>query len=449
MSAQEQDEIDPTEEAETAEGSDLANENEDGEGYANYKDLKEEINHSLADTVDTTAEFLQIFQGKTEFKSWEEFHTLFEKFQKDTGSAFKPKSVTSIEYANERRVRDAIPDHFVYQTVKMVCTHYGVPNPVKKEGLKPRKKYVGRGCEAMVHLRYKGGTLNIVGCNLEHKNHPLFSGTDVIRSVRSFSFSDDIDLLMAKVVMEHNPFANWTSEKEWMALVADLQCRDSRLKTVTVRVVKKRIRFLIDRYMSNSNGKAPLPDDEMGIILYELAKAKQEAADRITKIQKKRGRKRGRPRKYPKPESEDDDEEFVTDFDESFSERKPRYSSPTSSASLPGKEVAVFLGYLERKDDNDRRLKQDDLDLRRRELELHRKQFELRRERFEFERLERQAHLDLLKAQAEVLVSQRTQQQQQHLQQEQKLVYADPKGDGSGVTEYTIVVNNDQAYITQ
>ena len=135
-------------------------------------------------------------------------------------------------------------------------------------------------------------------------------------------------------------------------------------------------------------------------------------------------------------------------------DRRPKYSSTVyTSGPPPIKDIAVFLRYLERKDENDRRLKQDDINLRRGELELHKKQFELRRERFEFERLERQAHLDLLKAQLEVLTSLRFQhqQQQQHQQpqQEQKLVFADPKGDGNGVTEYTIVVNNDQAYITQ
>ncbi|KAK3757992.1 hypothetical protein RRG08_058303 [Elysia crispata] len=422
------------------------------------QDVTEEtegINGDSGDAVDTTAEFLKIFQGKTEFNSWEEFNTLFEEFQRETGSAFKPKSATSIEFANERRVREIIPAHFVYQTVKMVCQNYGTPTPVARDGStrKPRK-YVGLGCEAMVHLRYKAGTLNIVSCNLEHKNHALFSGNEVIRKVRSFSFSDDIDHLMAKVVMEHNPFSHWNSEKEWMALCADLQSRDARMKTVTVRVVKKRIRFLIDRYMANSNGKAPLPDDEMGIILYELAKSKQDAMDNITKVPRKPGaRKRGRPRKYPRPESEEDEElEAMLDADDSANyspdEKKPKkYISTTSYVSSgppPIKDIAVFLRYMERKDDNDRRLKQDDIDLRRGELELHKKELELQRERFEFERLERQAHLDLLKAQLEVLTSQRTQQQQH-----QKLVLADPKGDGSGVTEYTIVVNNDQAFATQ
>ena len=53
------------------------------------QDVTEEtegINGDSGDAVDTTAEFLKIFQGKTEFNSWEEFNTLFEEFQRETGS---------------------------------------------------------------------------------------------------------------------------------------------------------------------------------------------------------------------------------------------------------------------------------------------------------------------------------------------------------------------------
>ena len=62
-----------------------------------------------------------------------------------------------------------------------------------------------------------------------------------------------------------------------------------------------------------------MPDDEMGIILYELAKSKQDAMDNITKVPRKPGaRKRGRPRKYPRPESEEDEElEAMLDADDS------------------------------------------------------------------------------------------------------------------------------------
>jgi len=82
-------------------------------------------------SVDTTEDFLRVFQGKTEFDSWEEFSNLFEDFQRVTGTAFKARSAISIEYANERRAKDKIADRFVYQTVKMVCLNYGLP--IKKE----------------------------------------------------------------------------------------------------------------------------------------------------------------------------------------------------------------------------------------------------------------------------------------------------------------------------
>jgi len=263
--------------------------------------------------IDTTEDFLKIFQGKTEFDSWEEFSNLFEDFQRVTGSAYKPRSATSIEYANERRNKDKIDDRFVYQTVKMVCQNFGVP--VKKENtLRKTKKYVGLGCEAMVHLRYKQGSLNIVSCNLEHKNHSLHCGHEIV-SVRSFSFTDEVDFMIAKVSLEHNPFTAPDQDRQWNVIVRDLQQRDVNLKTVNMRMVKKRVRFLIDRYMSNINGKTPLPDDEMGIILYELAQTRQDAVDNPPRG---RGRlpkrKRGRPRKYRQESDSDLDQDITNDF---------------------------------------------------------------------------------------------------------------------------------------
>ncbi|XP_012936838.1 uncharacterized protein LOC101863807 [Aplysia californica] len=393
--------------------------------------------------VDTTEDFLKVFQGKTEFDSWEEFSTLFEEFQRVTGSAFKPKSATSIEYANERRVKDKIADRFVYQTVKMVCQNYG--NPVKRESsLRKTKKYVGLGCEAMVHLRYKQGSLNIVSCNLEHKNHALHSGNEIIRSVRSFSFTDDVDFLIAKVVLEHNPFISWNADKQWTSIVTDLQGRDSHLKTVNIRMVKKRIRFLMDRYMANSNGKSPLPDDEMGIILFELAQARQDAVDNPPK-RGGRGRKRKRPKKYEDDVLDDDDDDMDTTAEmggdsPAYSPSPPEmnrqrrsYAAASKSSSVSSRDIVSFLNFLQRKDDQDRKMRQTELDLRREELELHKREMELQKSKFEFERVERQAHLDLLKAQLDAFA------------------IAKPKSDldaktAEGITEYTIVVNNDEAF---
>lgn len=76
--------------------------------------------------------------------------------------------------------------------------------------------------------------------------------------------------------------------------------------------------------------RPPLPDDEMGIILYELAKAKQDAIDNVPKQPpKKRGR--GRPRKREREETEDEEDEADDshmDFDDSpnFSPGKFKFS---------------------------------------------------------------------------------------------------------------------------
>ena len=76
-----------------------------------------------------------------------------------------------------------------------------------------------------------------------------------ITSVRSFTFTDDVDFLIAKVTLEHNPYNSTDQDQHWSDVVSDLQIRDPNLKTVNTRMVKKRVRFLIDRYMANINGK--------------------------------------------------------------------------------------------------------------------------------------------------------------------------------------------------
>ena len=45
-----------------------------------------DVGSSDGTTIDTTEDFLKVFQGKTDFDSWEEFSDLFEKFQRVTGS---------------------------------------------------------------------------------------------------------------------------------------------------------------------------------------------------------------------------------------------------------------------------------------------------------------------------------------------------------------------------
>lgn len=106
--------------------------------------------------------------------------------------------------------------------------------------------------------------------------------------------------------------------------------------------------------------------------------------------------------------------------------------SVTTSASF-GKDIFAFLEYMEKKDEEDRKLKQHDIDLRREELELHKKEFELQRDKFYFDRVERQTHLDLLKAQLDVFAGPKPRQ----IVQESKI-------DPNAITEYTIVLNNEQ-----
>jgi len=87
----------------------------------------------------------------------------------------------------------------------------------------------------------------------------------------------------------------------------------------------------------------------------------------------------------------------------------------------------------QRKDEADRQMRQSELNLRREELELHKQEMQLQKQKFECERVERQAHLDLLKAQLEAFAMAKPKSDQEKLAQE-------------GVTEYTIVVNNEDAF---
>lgn len=118
--------------------------------------------------------------------------------------------------------------------------------------------------------------------------------------------------------------------------------------------------------------------------------------------------------------------------------KKPAPAPTPAAAASSGKDISAFLRYMERKDEQDRNMRQQELDLRREELELHKKELELQKERFDYDRLERQAHLDLLKMQLDVLAGPKARQ-----------IITDNKVIDNAVTEYTIVVNNDQAFAAQ
>lgn len=108
-----------------------------------------------------------------------------------------------------------------------------------------------------------------------------------------------------------------------------------------------------------------------------------------------------------------------------------------AASSSSGKDILAIISYMEQKDEQDRKLRQQDIELRQKELEMHKKELELQKEQFEFDRLERQAHLDLLKAQLEIIAGPKYRQ-----------VVQEGKIDPNAITEYTIVVNNDQAFTT-
>lgn len=83
-----------------------------------------------------------------------------------------------------------------------------------------------------------------------------------------------------------------------------------------------------------------------------------------------------------------------------YDEVKPRRHGNAKSSGT-GREMSSFLSYLQRKGDTDRALRQKELDLRKEELELHKQEMELLKSRSEYDQVERQVHLDLLKAQME------------------------------------------------
>ena len=111
----------------------------------------------------------------------------------------------------------------------------------------------------------------------------------------------------------------------------------------------------------------------------------------------------------------------------------PRRSYTAPKPATTRQDIQAFLGFLQRKDEADRQMRQSELNLRREELELHKQEMQLQKQKFECERVERQAHLDLLKAQLEAFAMAKPKSDQEKLAQE-------------GVTEYTIVVNNEDAF---
>ncbi|XP_005103790.1 uncharacterized protein LOC101859347 [Aplysia californica] len=424
--------------------------------------------------IDTTDAFDGIFQGKDKFSSWEEFITLFEEFQKLSLTVFKPRSGTCVNYVNEKRVTHKIPDKFVYQTVKMICIHFGTPR--KREETKRRhSRYVGLNCEAFVKLSYKKGFLHITDKNLVHSNHgqeESEEGMDsVIRKIRPVSYNDELDLIITQVVDQNKVFEFKKGDLRWRATLFQVQDADPRLQHMTQRMLKKRVQFLMERYLVNSGGRSPLSNDHMGIILHRMIEAKK-MSDFAEHIPQKRGRKkrmvmadgptpvkrgRGRPRKvaesyeeylkdkakYLKNRSvnkfeEDEDEDGAGDgtidapdfLDGSFLDE----SSGSGSSTNMEKEMAAFLSYWKSRDEDERKLRWKEMALRREEMEVRRREMELQKEKFEFERTERLLLVELLKTQGQLVNSAR--------------VHAQIQTEGEETTEYIVLSDGQVEHIT-
>lgn len=55
--------------------------------------------------------------------------------------------------------------------------------------------------------------------------------------------------------MKQNPFEYINGDKKWLQAVDNLKQSDQRLAGITPRLVKKRIRLLIDKFLAYSNGR--------------------------------------------------------------------------------------------------------------------------------------------------------------------------------------------------
>ena len=113
--------------------------------------------------------FEQVFDKDT-FKSFEDFECKFQEYQQQTGSVYRVKTSTSVDYENRRR-KNPLPASLKYSSVTFVCVHYGVP---KKTGAGVQKKqwYLPCGCESYISLVARKDCLVIVKSLLSH-NHDI------------------------------------------------------------------------------------------------------------------------------------------------------------------------------------------------------------------------------------------------------------------------------------
>ena len=73
----------------------------------------------------------------------------------------------------------------------------------------------------------------------------------IYRKIRPVPYDDDIDLMITQLVEQNKVFESEKNESLWQATLAQLYEADSRLEYMTLRMLKKRVNFLMEKYEAN------------------------------------------------------------------------------------------------------------------------------------------------------------------------------------------------------
>ena len=66
-------------------------------------------------------------------------------------------------------------EHRVYESLYLICTHYGQPRIRTNENQNPRPNqvYNACGCKCYFHYKWRNGSFYLFSYNKEHLNHPV------------------------------------------------------------------------------------------------------------------------------------------------------------------------------------------------------------------------------------------------------------------------------------
>ena len=127
-------------------------------GMQAVSDIGGTITYDVEQTVQNSVAGSYVLNGEfalpDEFTSFQEFETIFKEFQRQTGSVFRIKSSSSVEWENKRRQHTLVPECLKYASVKYICVHYGQTQK-KGTGKRVRQNYLPCGCEAHIALTAK------------------------------------------------------------------------------------------------------------------------------------------------------------------------------------------------------------------------------------------------------------------------------------------------------